>query len=56
MEIDNVELLPYHRLEITKYDQLDIPYLFRDIRIPNKIDVSAAKEILSKDLNVKVVH
>lgn len=41
-----VEVLPYHSMGVSKYDQLGIPYPFKDMERPSKESITRAKEIL----------
>lgn len=46
--VDKVEVLPYHTMGKTKYDNLGIDYRFKEILPPSKEVVEMAKEILCK--------
>lgn len=45
--LDRVELLPYHRLGIVKWDALGVEYPLRDVKVPTKDAVTAAIARLS---------
>jgi len=47
--IRNIEVLPYHRLGIEKYNKLGIPYRFKDIPEPTKELVAHANIILKQE-------
>lgn len=43
----NIEVLPYHRLAIEKYEKLGLEYRLKDIAEPTKSEISIAQEILN---------
>lgn len=45
--VENVEILPYHTLGISKYEQLGIPYPLKGVEPPSKEQIERAKSILS---------
>ena len=44
--VEKIEVLPYHKMGITKYEELGIKYQIMDIPEPNKEDINHAKELL----------
>lgn len=44
--VKKVEVLPYHKMAIKKYDELKIEYKIKDINPPSEKDILYAKEIL----------
>ena len=44
--VEKIEVLPYHKMGITKYEELGIKYPIMDIPEPNKEDINHAKELL----------
>lgn len=47
--VERVEVLPYHRMAIHKYEELGIPYRFKDIKEPTAAEVRRAETILQVD-------
>jgi len=45
--IERVEILPYHKLGIVKYERLGIPYTLKDTPVPSSEDVGRAYEIIN---------
>jgi len=51
--LEAVELLPYHRLGIKKWDALDRPYLLPDVKPPTAEEMTRVKEVFQRfDLSV----
>lgn len=46
--VEKVEILPYHTMGIVKYEQLNIPYPLKGVRVPTEEEISHAKEILKR--------
>lgn len=46
--VERVEVLPYHRLGIAKYDKLGIPYSLRKTDPPTQEEIQKAEAILTK--------
>lgn len=46
--VERVEVLPYHRLGVAKYDRLGIPYPLRETEPPTQQQIRRAEEILVK--------
>ena len=44
--VTRVEILPYHNLGKFKWEEMNIPYEFENVRIPTNEDIRKAKEIL----------
>lgn len=44
--VEKIEILPYHRLGIEKYEKLGIDYKIKDILEPTKDEIKKAEEIL----------
>lgn len=44
--VERVEVLPYHVLGISKYEDMKIPYRLYDIPVPTKSEIDVAEEIL----------
>ncbi len=44
--VEKIEILPYHNMAISKYENLGIDYPFKDIPIPTKSEIALAKDIL----------
>ncbi|GHU30876.1 hypothetical protein FACS1894166_01290 [Bacilli bacterium] len=42
------ELLPYHRLAITKYQDLAIEYKLDTVKEPTKMELARAKQIIEQ--------
>ncbi len=51
--IKRIEVLPYHTLGITKYQQLKIPYRLMGVNPPSKGLVKKVKERLEESINAK---
>src|SRR5699024_1061302 len=48
--VENVEVLPYHKLGVYKYEELGIPYRLAGIDTPTTARVENANRILKTDL------
>ena len=44
--VTKVEILPYHNLGKFKWEELNVPYEFENVKVPTNDDVKKAKEIL----------
>lgn len=44
--IKKIEVLPYHNLAISKYQELNIKYKLIDTRLPNNEEIELARTIL----------
>jgi pyruvate formate lyase activating enzyme len=44
--VERVEVLPYHRLGVAKYDKLSIPYSLREVQPPTREEIEQAENIL----------
>ncbi len=54
-KIDEIHLLPYHNLGISKYDALCRPYLLQDLVIPSEEHMEAIKSnFVRKDFKTKI--
>ncbi len=49
--VDKIEVLPYHTLGVSKYENLGIEYPLKDLRCPTKEEVIHAKELLGVKTN-----
>lgn len=47
--VERVEVLPYHRLGVAKYDKLGIPYSLKKTEPPTQDEIRRAEEILTAD-------
>ena len=47
--VKKIEVLPYHKMGISKYDQLGIEYSLKDIEVPDIEKITLAKRILELD-------
>ena len=47
--VEKVEVLPYHKLGVYKYEELGIPYKLKDIDPPTAERVANANRILKTD-------
>jgi pyruvate formate lyase activating enzyme len=52
--IDELDLLPYHKYGIYKYDLLAIGYKLKDLTPPTDREINRVKELLRKRLNMKI--
>ncbi len=46
--VERVEVLPYHRLGVAKYDKLGLPYSLRETDPPTQEEIRMAEEILTE--------
>ena len=44
--VQRIEILPYHDLGKSKWDELGVEYELEDVKVPNEKDIEKAKEIL----------
>ena len=44
--ISRVDLLPFHKLGVTKYEKLDLEYACKDFEAPSEDEMKAYKEIM----------
>lgn len=52
LPLADYELLPYHSLGMTKYEQLEEPYLLNDLKMPNKEKIKALNNVYRKQLGL----
>ena len=45
--VEKLEILPYHKLGIVKYERLGIPYTLKDTPVPSSEDVKRAYDIIN---------
>lgn len=48
--VQKIEVLPYHRLGIEKYDKLNIEYKIKNIKEPSEQEINLAKRILKVEV------
>ncbi len=53
--IENIEVLPYHKMGISKYEQMEIKYPLGDLRAATKEEAKRAKQIIlyAREQNAK---
>ncbi len=49
--VKKIEILPYHKMGISKYEQLNIPYRLQGVEVPTKEEIGLAKKILLGEKN-----
>jgi pyruvate formate lyase activating enzyme len=55
MGLKRIDILPYHRLGISKYKGLGLSYMLVDVKVPSDEDIDEAlKQLESFDLQVSV--
>lgn len=54
--LDRVDILPYHKDGIEKYDEMGIEYKYRDVPAPTDEQIKNAKEIFSRYLPHVVIE
>ena len=48
----HADILPFHRLAVSKYEALGLEYVYRDTKPPEKDEINRAAEILGRYLDV----
>ena len=44
--VTKIEILPYHDLGKFKWEELNVPYEFENVKVPTNDEIKKAKEIL----------
>ena len=44
--LSRLEILPYHNLGKFKWEELNVPYEFENVKVPTNDEIKKAKEIL----------